>query len=148
MTDFIQTGANLIVQINNKSIGTVTSFSYNIDYGKKAIRGCDNPFPQEIAPGAQTVRGQVGLVRLKGSSLESQGLVARQSSPDVDSSQMSITDLLSEPYISISLMDRHLGKLVFRCDRATVLGQDWRINARGIFEGSFSFEGLLSGAVE
>ena len=148
MADFVQIGSNIVVLINNKSVGTITSFQYNVDYGKKSIRGIDNPFPQEIAPGPQTVRGQIGMIRLKDDSLENRGITSDQVSRDAGISQQVITNMLTEPYISITLMDRHVSMVVFRCDRATVMSQEWRVNARGIFEGSFSFEGFLMNPVE
>jgi hypothetical protein len=78
MRSVVQHGANLKVVINNKTLGLVTGFTYSIDYGRKSLRGVDNPFPQEIVSGQQTVRGTVSCVRLQGVSLENIGVVTSQ----------------------------------------------------------------------
>lgn len=138
------TGANLKLTINNVTIGFVTSFDYSIDYGKQDLRGIDVPFPQEIAPGSQTLRGSIQCLRLRASgALENFGVVANQA-PTVPGV---VSDQIVEKYISLAISERDTGRVVFRCDKATVTSQRWQLASRGIVTGTFDFEGFLATAL-
>jgi hypothetical protein len=141
MFSFTQSGAKLKLVINNQTFGIVTSFNYSIDYGRKALRGIDNPFPQEMVTGQQTVRGSVGCLRLQGTSLESYGVVSPQTSVD----SLEFSPMMSDKYISITLVDILTSEIVFRLDMASVMNQQWSVQARGLMQGSFEFEGIVSG---
>jgi len=147
------TGARLRLVINNKVVGLATSISYSVDYGKKALRGIDTPFPQEIVPGQQTVKGTIACIRIQGMSLESYGIVSPQLSTvttplgeGAPSPGTPATGLLADSYISIALIDRITGEAVFQADQASVLSQNWSVGARGIMQGSFEFEGVVQPA--
>jgi hypothetical protein len=146
--EFTQLGANLKLVINNHTIGLVSGFSYSIDYGRKSLRGIDDPFAQEIVSGQQTLRGTVNCIRIKGDSLERRGIVRNQvqsgSVLDVTGVKNPVsTDLLAEAYLSIALIDRSSGEVVFQADRALVTTQNWSVGPRGIMTGSFDFEAIV-----
>lgn len=138
------TSANLKVAINNVTIGFVTSFDYSIEYGKDDLRGIDVPFPQEIAPGSQTLRGTIQCVRLRSSgALENFGITANQAPTTTGV----VTDQQIEKYISLAITERDTGRIVFRCDKATVTTQRWQLSSRGFVTGSFDFEGFFATAL-
>ena len=139
MRDLIQIGGNLKLLINNKTLGIVTGFSYMIDYGRRALRGVDCPFPQEIVSGQQTVRGQVSVVRLKGVTLENCGVI----SPQLSNTGTATGEMAGDPYFSLTLVDRTSDQTVFRVDAASLTNQQWTVGARGIMTGSFNFEGVV-----
>jgi hypothetical protein len=146
MQNTVQHGSNLKVVINNKTLGLVTGFTYSIDYGRKSLRGVDNPFPQEIVSGQQTVRGTVSCVRLKGVSLENIGVVTSQFdsiSTMGDNKSGTIGQMAADPYISIALVDRGNDEAVFRVDMASITSQQWSVGARGLMTGSFEFEAVV-----
>ena len=146
--EYTQLGANLKLVINNQVVGLVSGFSYSLDYGRKSLRGIDDPFAQEIVSGQQTLRGTVNCIRIKGNSLEQRGIVRNQmqggSTTDVNEVKNPVsTDLLAEAYLSIALIDRTSGEVVFQADRALVTSQNWSVGARGIMQGSFDFEAVV-----
>ena len=135
--------ARIKVLINNQTVGFVTGFSWSVQYGKKTIRGIDNPFPQEIAPGQQMVRGTVQCIRLIGSpGIEDYGIVANQGVTGEESGIAS--DQQIEKYISIALIDRGTDKIIFKVDKAMVMSQNWTVAVRGMVEGSFEFEAFTT----
>lgn len=125
------TGASLKLYINNRVFGIVTGFEWTAEDGRRPIFGLDQNVPFELAPGAQTVTGRVDCLRARqDGGLEGKAVVA----PD--------SDLLLEKYISILLVDRLTGSVVFRCQQAAVNTQTWRVETRGVMKGSFTFTGI------
>lgn len=151
MKAFTVSGARLKLLINGRTIGFVTGFNWNIDYGKKAIRGIDSPFPQEIAPGQQTLRGSIRCIRLKDiGDLEGYGIVAEQSPTNTsninqtsNSATSRLSDVQIEKYINITMIDVGSEKVIFKADKATILSQSWGVTAKTIMEGSFDFEAFM-----
>lgn len=125
------TGAGLKLYVNNRVFGIVVSFEWSADGGRRAIMGLDQIVPFELAPGGNTVKMKIDCIRIKNDGgLEGRGIAA------------SDHNLLLEKYISIILVDRHTGKTVFKCDRAAVNTQTWRVEARGLMRGSITLEGI------
>jgi len=133
-------GASVALSLNGQRVGYVTSFSWNVDYGKRGIYGIDSPLPQELAPGVQRVSGTVGVVRIGGSGgAEGGGLVA----PQQGVAPGEVSAVMGEKYIHILLTDRQSGKTVFEAERATVTAQSWSVAAKGAMTGSLSFEAFF-----
>lgn len=125
------TGAKIKLYINSSLFAIATDIDYTIDYGRSAIYGLDRYTPFELAPGQVSVRGSVKCVRLHfGGSLEDRGVVAPES------------QLLSEKYISIQLVDRLTDRVLIKIDKAAVSRQSWNVESKNIVKGSFEFEGL------
>lgn len=125
------TGASVKLYINNRVFGIVTGFEWTTSDGHRAIMGLDQNTPFELAPGSQTVKGRVDCIRARqDGGLEGRGVAATD------------FDLLLEKYISILLVDRLTGAVIFRCDQAIVDNQNWRVENKGLMKGSFTFEGL------
>jgi len=130
-------GAATVLSLNGQKVGYVTAFSYDVDYGKRAIYGIDSPLPQELAPGPQRVTGTMAVVRISGSGgPEGGGLVA----PQAFAMGGDGSGVLSEKYIHILLTDRINGMTVFEAERATITRQSWSVSAKGLMTGSLAFE--------
>ena len=124
-------GSGVKLYINNRVFGIVTSFEWMLDGGRKAIRGIDQTTPFELAPTNSTLRGTINCVKVRGDGgLEGRAISAIES------------NVLLEKYISILLVDRLSGDVIFRCDKAAVNSQNWRVGAKELLRGSFTFEGL------
>jgi len=135
-----QYGASAILKLNGKTVGLATSFSWTVDYGKRALYGIDQPQPQEFTPGVQRVSGTIGLVRVRGSGgAEGLGLVGPQWGTNNPSS-----GVLVERYIHLLLLDRTDGSVIFECERATITSQSWTAGAKDIIRGTLNFEGFFS----
>lgn len=125
------TGASYKLWINNRIIGIATGFEWTSDPGRRPIYGLDQMQPFELAPGPSTITGRVDCIRVRDDGgLEGRGIAASDRNQTL------------EKYISIMLIDRVSDKVVFRCDQAAVNSQTWRVEAKGLLRGSFSFSGI------
>jgi hypothetical protein len=122
---------DLILYINGKVFGVATSMNWEISTGSKAIRGIDQDFPFELAPGSSMVRGSVECMRQHDDAgVEGFGIVA-------------IQDKLSNGrYFSLQLIDRETDSVVLQVLKASLTSQQWRVQAKGVLTGSFSWEAL------
>lgn len=82
MISRIITGPSLLIKIKAEGgfetmVGYATDLQINVTQGQKEIFGVDSPFPFEIAQGAapSMVRGSMAIFILKGTNLETIGLV-------------------------------------------------------------------------
>lgn len=124
-------GANIKVLINDATFGICTHAEFTSGTGRRAIFGLDSVTAFELAPGQQTVSGRMDCTRIKLSGgLEGFGVVAPSEK------------ILLEKYITITLIERSTGSILFRCEQAAVDTQNWVADARGIMRGSFVFTGI------
>jgi hypothetical protein len=125
------TGAGYKLYINNRVVGITTSFEFVADSTHKPIYGIDSILPNELLPMTVSVSGSIGCVRLSShGGLEARGIAASNS------------ELLLEKYISIKLIDRATDNIVFACNEAVINSQNWKVEARNIMRGTFSFTGI------
>ncbi len=125
------TGAAYKLYINNRIFGIATGFEWVTSSGRRPIFGLDNVNAIELAPASNSVSGKIDCVRIRlDGGLEGRGINARDE------------DIMSEKYISIVLIDRLTDTVVFRCDNAAVQQQSWRVDAKNIMRGNFSFLGI------
>jgi hypothetical protein len=124
-------GAGLLVIVNGTLLGTTTSFSWESVTEKKAIYALDASEPYEMAPTTTRVTGAISFVRpsLVG-GLEAQGIT------------VSFADQPRQKYVNIIVLDKKTGLPVFETDSAVILRQRWSGSARGVMEGSLSFEAV------
>ncbi len=127
------TGAGYKLYINNRIFGVTTGFEWSSEVGRRPIYGLDNVNPFELAPSVNSVRGKVDCVRIRlDGGLEGRGITAGSTDQDI----------ISEKYISIVLIDRLTDTVIFRCDQCAVQSQSWRVDAKNVMRGNFSFLGI------
>lgn len=124
-------GAGLLVVVNGSLLGTTTAFNWESITEKRAIYALDASEPYEIAPTITKVVGSISFMRpsLVG-GLQAQGITV---------------DFASQPkqkYTSIIVLDKRTGLPVFESDSAVIVRQRWGASARGVVEGSLSFEAV------
>lgn len=124
-------GASLKMLINNTVFGICTNFEFTSAASQRVIAELDSPVGAEIASGLQSVEGRIECLRLRlDGGLEGRGIAP----PD--------EDIMLAKYITITLIDRLSDAIVFQTNKASVDGQTWKTDARGVMRGSFSFKGL------
>ena len=124
-------GADVKVFINNKLFKNATGITFSMSTGRHEIRGVDYDHPFELAPGPQTVKGTIELVRKRNSGgLEGQGV----SPPS--------TKVLREKYFTIAVIDRVTDTVIMYVEEAAVVEQNWTVSQRGLYTGTFSFVGI------
>lgn len=145
----IRTTAHVILKIQpengtEKSIGMVTAISLNVGQGSKPIYGVDSPFPQEIAAGgsASQVNLQMSLVILKGTNLESLGVVPYRHGNKAINIGTDLLFLGNSKYFNLRLYDRITGDLFYgvencRVNSFTITGQP-----RAILRAEVSISGM------
>jgi hypothetical protein len=124
-------GAGYKLYINNRIFGIATGFEFTTGAGRRPIFGLDNVGALELAPANNSVTGKVDCIRIRlDGGLEGRGIAARDE------------DVMLEKYISIILIDRLTDSVVFRCDQAAVQQQTWRVDAKQVMRGNFTFLGI------
>lgn len=132
MSRYTMVGADIKLYINNKVYNVAQSVSLEVDYGETAIYGIDSPWPQEVAGGRASVRGNVTGLRIKYSG----GLQGSNIRP-------SFTDLAASPYISIRIQDRQTGEDIALIQKAKVSKESHSAGIKGSYKLNFSFEGQM-----
>ncbi len=126
-------GAAYKLYINNRIVGIATGFEWSSENGRRPIYGLDSVNPVELAPGFNSVRGKVDCVRVRlDGGIEGRGFAPSSTGHDI----------LLEKYISIVLIDRLTDTVVFRCDQCAIQNQTWRVDAKNVMRGNFSFLGI------
>lgn len=124
-------GSAVKVKIDGKTLPSITSMSWQIDYGEKAIYGIDSEFPQEIATTKHTIRGTVQNVRVR----FSKGLQGIDAVP-------TITNFLTGKYHEMRVIDRQTNKELLVVEGMKVANQNYNIPTKGVVTFSFSFIGI------
>lgn len=145
MKSMLHTGASLLLKVkyengSSKVVGYATGFTYSVTQGQKAIYTVDSPLPAEIAQsaGPSQVRGSLILFLPKGTTPESEGLVAYR------------TDLAgnntmgASGYMTFELYDRATMNLVTALEYCKVGNYTVSMQARGIVQVNLSFEGIMA----
>lgn len=123
--------SGVILYLNNKPFGKVTSFRFASSTPRDAIYGIDALDPIELAPSRTKVNGVIGLVRTLGDGgAEGAGFTAPYEY------------LSREKYFSLSLVDRQTDNIIFRADYCSVTNQSWDVAAKEFVKGSLEFEAL------
>jgi hypothetical protein len=142
------TAPELKVRINGVLAGYATGFSYRVTQGQKMTFGVDSPFPQEIAQGAAPsfVEGQFTVLRPQGGSPEAWGFMTPRSSVDglTETGDPQSTALGSAKYSTIEITNRESDELIIKITHVMFDRQDWQVSARGLMQGSVSFQGVIA----
>lgn len=127
----VLTGAHVLLYINGRQVGRVTSFVWSPRRTVRRIQGIDTLLASELAPGPVSVSGQIGLIRTRrDGGAEGAGLMAPP------------PDLTREQYVSLLLKDRIADTVIFRADQCMVDSQSWRSETKNIISGTVTFEGI------
>jgi hypothetical protein len=144
MISKIITGPSLLIKIKpengfEQTIGYATDLQLNVAQGQKEIFGVDSPFPFEIAQGAapSLVRGTMAVYVLKGTNLETIGLVPYRS----DDSKETISP--NSKYIDINIYDRASKTLIYGIKNCKVSSYTISVSTRNVLRCSLTFSGIL-----
>ena len=126
-------GSSVKVKINGKTLPSIQSMSWVIDYGEKAIYGIDSEFPQEIATTKQTIKGTVQNVRIR----FSKGLQGINAVP-------TIQNFLTGQYHEMRVIARQTNKVLLVVEGMKVTKQSYDVPTKGVVTFSFSFIGIAA----
>jgi hypothetical protein len=140
----IQTGPSLLLKIKRegtqifRTIGFLESIEITVTNGQKAIMAVDTPFPVEIAQsaGRSSVRGTMNVYFLKGTTLESIGLVPNRTG---ESGENVLDKTLS---VAVGIYDKFTDQKLYEIEGMKVAQYSMSIKSRSVVRVSLSFEGL------
>lgn len=129
---FSVAGAHLKVYINGKLLGYVTAVpAWNVRSEWGRLRELDNVMTRSFAPRVYEVSGVLQVLRGRATGgAEGAGLVA------------SGENMLRQKHATIEIQDRVTQDLVFRGLMCTIQQQQWKMDARSLVVGTFSFDGV------
>lgn len=126
-------GSAVKVKINGKTLPSIQSMNWVIDYGEKAIYGIDSEFPQEIATTKQSIKGTVQNVRVR----FSKGLQGINAVPTIQT-------FLTGPYHEMRVIDRQTNKVLLVVEGMKITNQSYSVPSKGVVTFSFSFIGIAA----
>jgi hypothetical protein len=122
---------DLMLYINGRIFGVATGFSFEDSKGTQPRYGIDLQRPQELVTTQTVVRGTVECLRKHDDAgVEGAGIVPIP------------TELSLARYFFLQLVDRQTDSVIFQVPKAALISQQWRVQARGVMTGSFTFEGI------
>jgi hypothetical protein len=117
------------VYVNGAPFAEVSGISFTSQTPRKRIFGLDSPIAYELAPTTCAGSGSIELYRLSASGgLEGAGLTSHY------------VDLPREKYVSITVVDRKSGLVLFHANQCSIVSQAWQAAAKQIVRGSCQFE--------
>jgi len=125
-------GMDVKIFINGLAYPEAQSVSYVEDRQDELIYGIDNVFAQEIISNKYSVQGRISGLQLKDDKLSTRQIVAKYH------------NILSAPYISILIKDRHSGATLVEISRASVDRKSFEVNAKGLAKVTISFKAIFS----
>ncbi len=124
-------GARSSLYINGNLYAVVTDLTWNGSAPRKELRGLDTPFPLELAATTVAVSGTLAVVKIIGDGgLQGAGVMANQ------------TDITSEKYVSLLLIDQGSDTVMFQADYAQITNEAWNVPAKGLVKGQITFSAL------
>lgn len=125
------TAPRILVYINSKLYGVVTSFTWTSSTPRKKIRSIDIMHPVELAATITEVTWNMGILRVMGDGgLQGAGVVAK-------------SEYLSrEKYFTILLVDRLSDLPLFNSEMNQVDSENWSVTAKGLLSGQVSGAGI------
>lgn len=105
------TGARCVIKVNNKLVGFAFSVNWNIQTDNQEIFTIDDYLPAELAPKVITVSGSLSTFVIPGRSTTSELL------------QSNVLSFMMNKYITLEVSDSATGTLVFKTNKAVVVGQ-------------------------
>lgn len=120
-----------IVFINGRPYALCTELSWSVDYGSKENFGIDVQEAQEIQSTRVKVSATITCLKthLDG-GIEAMGVVPV------------MAELSRERYFYLQVTDRQNDRSYLEIPKAKCSGQQWRVAAKGVVQGSFSISGI------
>jgi hypothetical protein len=123
-------GARCVLKINHQPVGFAFNVSWRIDTIFTEINVIDNPLPEEFAPKAIKVSGQISALHIPG-----QGVGIQLWQPDVLS-------FLFHQYITIEVRDSTTDNLLFFAPKAVITSRQEDIRVDELAQVSLSFQAI------
>ncbi len=124
------TGARTIIKVNGKLVGFAFSVSWSITTEAQEIRTIDDPIPYELAPSYVSVSGSIG------------GFIIPGKSATAELIQSDIANFLTNKYITIEVRDSATDTIIFKTNRAMVIGQQGSVRAENPSELSLTWKAI------
>jgi len=127
MIEKILRGADVQVFINGQLMPEAQSIHYNEQKSQDNIYGIDTPFPQETAITRYLVTGSISGIQLRTDRISTTRITSKYN------------NLLSAPYIKITIKDRFTGSVLIDISKAVVGNKSVTIQSKTIVHISFNF---------
>jgi len=127
MAEKILRGADVQIFINGQLVPEAQSITYNEQKSQENIYGIDSPFPQETAITRYLITGSISGIQLRSDRISTTRIVSKY------------TNLLSAPYIKITIKNRYTGSIIFDISRAVVSSKSIAIQAKSVVKVNFNF---------
>lgn len=128
----VMTGARAQVMVGSKIIGTLSSFSYNLQFDTQDANILGSLVPAEIGyVGVEPCSGTMG-----GWAVLDHGAFAEMGLPKVQ-------DLLTAPYTQIAVFDRVTNERVGFVKQVRLLGKSGGYSARQMAENTVPYRGIF-----
>jgi hypothetical protein len=114
------TGLRAIIKVNNRLFGFAFAVTMNIKMDTEEIWTVDNALPYEMAPRKMLANGTISMFHIPG-----RGPGTRHIHSDNFS-------FLMQKYISLELSDQTTGELIFKTDKAMIVGRQQDVSAEKI----------------
>ena len=111
------TGARCVIKVNNKLVGFAFSVSWKVQTDNQEIFTVDDYLPAELAPRSISVSGTLGMFVIPGRSAASEIL------------QSNVLSFMMNKYISLEISDSATGTILFKTNKAVVVGQQTTIQS-------------------
>lgn len=121
----------VVLYLNGKPFGRVTSFSYSSTSPRKEIYGLDSTEPFELMPTTTQCSGRIGLIRTVGDGgAEGAGMTVQYG------------DLPREKYFKLQLVERVSDTILFEANYCSVQSQSWAVGSKSAISGEVDFKAL------
>lgn len=135
MAGNVLTGCRARFSLNGVKVGYATGVTLQETIDFQPIDVLDNIQTTEHAPTGYRVTLSARLVRIVGTTLKSQGFLAKQgTSPDVH-----LSNILSTGVLAASLEDSATGKVVANVEGVRISEQSMQVDARGVVGQNVTF---------
>lgn len=123
-------GARCLLKINGKIIAFAFQISWDIQTAQDEIYCIDEYLPTELAPKKIRCTGSIGCFRIPGIS------------PSILNIQPNILSFLMHKYISIEVIDKKTGNMLFYASHAVITGRSESVAAEGTANMVLNFQAI------
>ena len=124
-------GPKVVLYVNGTPMRACSGFTFSSDTPRGERYGLDSGQPYELTPGPTRAGGTINVYRLIGDGgAQGMGIVAQ------------FSDLPRAKYLSLALVERHSGIILYRADRCSIVHEQWSAPAKGLMTGTIQFKSL------
>lgn len=132
MESRVLTGAAIHVFINGQLVPEVQNISYTEQKTHEPIFGIDTPFAQELAVTRYLITGTINGINLHRDRIKTTRIKSK------------FTNILSAPYIKITIKNRKTGAVIMDISRAVVTSHNFNASVKTTSKFSMSFTGIFA----